>query len=130
MIIVWKDTDEQEVSKYVNSTDKTQEEDDDYVMYDPEKGFISAFNTTVINTNDTIDMAKLYFNDYISFKKVNYVWGRYLGYYTDEPLSYNFTGLRNASRYQVYYVGISDNPRFMINRTSVFVADLRTLDQE
>lgn len=89
-------------------------------------------NNTVVNINNSIDMAKLYFNDFIGFKEINYVWGRYLGYYYNESetLNHNFTGLRNGTNYRIYYVGINENPRFMVNRTDIYVVNIRTNHSE
>jgi len=59
------------------------------------------------------------------------VWGRCLGFHDGNQtveIGFNFTGLRNATKYKLYLVGISDNPRFLINRTNITKLEYYTND--
>jgi len=35
---------------------------------------------------------------------------RYVGYFNEDPLSYNFTGLKDTTYYTLFYLGTNEDP--------------------
>ena len=134
LAVLWKSTSSEEVALYTNGTNKNETEK----LSEAEQAIYDKYNTKLSHPEQTVwdkreqvastmkevpaDISSLLFGKFVSFQQVNYVWGRYLGYHNGDDkleLSHNFTGLRNATSYTFYLIGISDNPRFLMNRTNI-----------
>ena len=51
---------------------------------------------------------------------------RYVGYFNEDPLSYNFTGLKDTTYYTLFFLGTNEDPQYLLNRLSVTNVSAKT----